>query len=144
MSEKLKKLVLPPNPNKITFLKPRDIEVGASVSGYYLESREDQYGKPGHKLKTSEGKIVVNSATNLDDYMAMLEPGPFIRITRIEDEIITGGPHKGKPKFMFEVAIVEDVEPLTAEQLEEELAAEEEAQEKRKPSPRKPGLSKVK
>jgi hypothetical protein len=94
---------------EVTFLKPKDMEPGQTITGRYLEARKDQFGGFGYKVRTEDhGTIVINGCGSLDYQMEQIQPGHLVQITFTGKEKLKSGKWKGTEAYQFEVAVDED------------------------------------
>lgn len=130
MGKTMKKLSL----TSKTFVKPAEMTEGQTIKGIFVGSEIDQFDKPNHTVRTTEGDFTLNSAGSLDKLMEQVTPGQYVEITYRGTKTLTSGKYKGKEAHQFEVAASEEIEEIPAPT---EAAA---------PAPKKPsaGLSKVK
>lgn len=80
------------------------IGAGDTVTGTFLSSREDNYGKQNYSIKQGDGSIIVLAGQgNLGRQMSAVEPGNYVEVTYNGKKEITSGQWKGKDSHSFTV-----------------------------------------
>lgn len=81
-----------------------ELPIGGSVSGIFLSSEVDNYGKTAYSIELASGKRqVVTQAGNLARQMAEITPGTYVQINYEGKKEMKSGQWAGKESHQFQV-----------------------------------------
>lgn len=99
------------SPRKNPSAVARTLESGGSIRGVYAGKYTDAtYNKTIYKVRTEEGLVALNSATQLDNLMTKVPEGAEVKITYNGKNTIKSGKYAGKQAHSFSVASDRQVE----------------------------------
>ncbi len=87
-----------------TYIKPKDLKAGATITGVYRGSFEDKYEKLNHRIEQEDGsQKVINGTGQLNALLAKVAEGTKIDVVYKGTSTIASGQYKGTKAHTFEV-----------------------------------------
>lgn len=92
-----------------TYIKPKDLKVGTTISGTYRGSFEDKYEKLNHKIGQDDGTTkVINGTGLLNALLEKVAVGAKVDIVYKGKSQITSGQYKGTDSHSFDVFVINE------------------------------------
>lgn len=92
-----------------TYIKPKDLKAGTTISGLYRGSFEDKYEKLNHRIEQADGtQKVINGTGQLNALLAKVSEGTKVDVVYKGKSAIASGEFKGTMAHNFEVYTVKE------------------------------------